>query len=269
VLTVIIAVVAAVVLYWVGRVPMDSLGWAITLGTVGLLGTMVPINYWLKKRLEAVFKEAQDTIEKSQNAVKRQMNQMQNRMTGGDKGLQKQLEKKQTDGIRQALEVVEKARPLFKWNPLARRQTNTLKAQLYYQIKEFEKADECFRKCLILDPITYAMRMARAHAVGDKARVEKMYRKGIKRYKDAKGVLIYALYSWILVREKKLDEAVQVLEKGKDATESEILRDNWTHLVNDRARRFSNAGLGESWYALQLETPKPIRMKARGNRRFM
>jgi len=52
----------------------------------------------------------------------------------------------------------------------------------------------------------------------------------------------------------------------KDETENEVLRSNWEHLANGRVRRFSNAGLGEQWYALMLETPKPVKVRQRRGR---
>jgi hypothetical protein len=47
-----------------------------------------------------------------------------------------------------------------------------------------------------------------------------------------------------------------------------VLKQNWDHLVNGRIKRFSNAGLGEQWYALQLETPKQQRIIQQGGYGF-
>lgn len=42
--------------------------------------------------------------------------------------------------------------------------------------------------------------------------------------------------------------------------ENQTLKINRDHLANNRVAHFNNAGLGDEWYALQLEEPK-IRMQ--------
>ena len=240
-----------------------SVIWGVVLGVLGFIATGIIINLVLKKRLEAVFTGVQGLVEGQQADLRRKINLMQTKMTSGGKGLQRRMEKEQAAGIRQALKHLEQAEPLFKWNILARRQTNTLRAQLHYQIKEFDQADAYFEKCFIMDPLTYTMRMARVYAHAEPERLEKMFRKGLRRFKDEHATLLYALYSWILVKEKRIDEAVALLNEGKGKTEDETIRANWEHLANGRLRQFSNAGIGEQWYALHLETPKPIKVRQR------
>ena len=255
------AALASLGVAWLGGV------WATLLGILGFFAVTIPVNLVVKKRLEAVFTGVQEMIEESQGMLRRKLNRMQNKLTGSGKGLQKELEKQQAVGIREALKALEAVKPLRKWSLLAERQTNTLRAQLHFQIKEFDKADEYFRHCLILDPMTLAMKMARQYKRGELEAFEKAFRKGVRRFKDEKGVLLYALYSWSLVKENRVDEAVALLDKAKEDTEDEVLRSNWEHLANGRLRRFSNAGLGDQWYALHLETPKPVRVKQRMGRR--
>ena len=48
---------------------------------------------------------------------------------------------------------------------------------------------------------------------------------------------------------------------GKKKTDDPVLAQNWEHLANKRLNRFSNAGLGDMWYALGLETPAPVRQQ--------
>jgi len=230
---------------------------------VGLLGVSIPLNLWIRKRLEAAFTGVQRMLEQGHAALKRKTVLLQNKMQGGGKALQKALEKEQAAMIRQALAELDKVRPLYKWSVLAERQTNTLRAQLHYQLREFEEADRFFRKCLILDPITLAMKMVRMYRNGDWKGLEKAFRRGKRRFKDEKATLLYAVYSWILVKENRIDDAIKVLDEGRQETENEVLQQNWEHLVNGRVRRFSNAGLGDQWYALFLESPKPVKMRQR------
>ncbi|MCK5803241.1 MAG: hypothetical protein KAI66_10430 [Lentisphaeria bacterium] len=235
--------------------------WASLAGVVGFVATTLLINLQLKKRLEKVFNAVQAKVQETQDDLQRQIRLMQSRNMGG-KGLQKQMEKRQADGLREAMALLDGVEAMKKWNLLAQKQANTLRAQLSFQIKDFEAADKYFENCLVMDALTLAMKMTRLYKRGEIEAVEKEFTKGVKRYKDEKGILLYALYSWILVKEKRIDDAIKVLDDGKEKTEDELIRTNWEHLVNARTKHFSNAGFGDQWYTLHLETPKPIRASA-------
>lgn len=266
-LTVLIALLAgAGVGTLVGQL-LGSTGWGITCSILGFVLAAIPLNLWMKKRLEALFGEVQAQVEGTQDKLRRKINMMQTKMVSGGKGLQRRMEKEQAQGIREALKTLEKVKLLQKWNFLAQRQANTVRAQLCFQIKEFDRADTYFKKCFIMDPLTLAMKIARHYAHGDMKGVEKAFRKGVKRFKDEQATILYALYSWILVQEGRIPDAVSLLNDGKEKTEDETLRLNWEHLANNRVRRFSNAGIGDQWYALHLETPKPVKMKQRMGKR--
>lgn len=229
--------------------------WNSVLGVLGFIGVSVLINLRIRKLLEAIFNEVQQSIMETQERLKRKVAILQNKMQGGPK-LQAIIEKEQAESIREAITLLDKVEPLKKWNMLAVRQANTLRGQLLFQIKDFAAADPFLDKAMVLDPLTLAMQMTRWYKRGKMDEVSKAFKKGVKRFKDDKATLIYALYSWILVAEGREEEAVVVLDEGKTKTENETLKQNWEHLVNKRSKRFSNAGLGEQWYALFLEQPK-------------
>ena len=242
--------------------------WSPLFFVVGFMGAILPINLWVKKRLEAVFTAVQQQVEGSQAVLRRKAMAMQNKMMSSTKGLQRQLEKQQEESIREAIASLEAAMPLNKWNFLVQRQVDTLRAQFYFQIKEFEQADAHFAKALMFDPVTLAMRLTRFYKQGQMEQFEKAFAKGIRRFKGEKGTILYALKSWILVKQERYDEAIALLDKAKTDTESSVLAKNWEHLVNGRNRSFSNAGLGDVWYALYLEEPKPVRVKQRRGQHF-
>jgi len=268
VLTVIIALLAGTGIGTLAGTLLGSNGWGITLGVVGFVLAAIPLNLWMKKRLEALFIDVQSKVEGTQDKLRRKITMMQTKMVSGGKGLQRRMEKEQAQGIRDALKTLDQVKRLQKWNFLAERQANTIRAQLCYQIKDFENADRYFKKCLVMDPLTLAMKMARLYKLSGAEAVEKPFRKGIKRFKDEQATILYALYSWVLVKENRVSDAVALLNDAKDKTEDETLRLNWEHLANNRVRRFSNAGLGDQWYALHLETPKPVKMRQRMGKRL-
>lgn len=242
--------------------------WSVVLGLVGFFGSTLAVNLRIKKKLEAIFQDVQACVEDSQSHLKRRVNMMQRKNMSGGKGLQRRLEKEQAAAIREAIAIIDRVDPYKPWNLLAERQANTLRAQLYYQIKDFENADRYLESAMLMDPLIVAMKMARHYTREETEKLEKLFKKGIRRFKDEKGTLLYALYSWVLVKQDRLDEAVALLADAKEKTEDQVLADNWEHLANGRKKRFSNAGLGEQWYALHLETPKPIRVKQRRGRQF-
>ena len=166
---------------------------------------------------------------------------------------------------------------MYKWNITAERQINTLRFQLLYQIKEFEQADQLMDRIFLLEPITLAMKMARMYKRND-PKLEKLFRKGVKRFKYEKSRLIYSLYAWILLEREQYDQATAVLDQTNGKTEDETIARNWQHVANKKYNAFSNAGLGDEWYALHLEKPAKPRvskgqarnnpMMPRGKRRF-
>ncbi len=244
-------------------VNLDGWLWTPLFMVVGFVAASLPVNLWVKKRLEALFKEVQAMIEASQESIRRKVNAMQNKMMSSTTGLQRQLEKQQEVAIRQAIAKLDEAKPLKRWNVLVDKQVNTLRGQLYFQIREFEQADACFAKSLAMDPMTVAMKLVRFHKRGEAEQFDKLYAKSVRRFKGDKATILYALKAWVLVKQGKVDDAIQVLLRGKDDTDNEVLKVNWEHLVNGRSRSFSNAGLGDLWYALQLEAPKPVKVKQR------
>ncbi len=248
-------ILSAVGLVWPGR---EHWAWISLLGLVGFIGTVVPLNLWIKKKMEAVFARMQKVLLDSRDQLYRNMNQMQKGFSGSPKAIQALLEKKQGASIQEALAVLDDIRPLQKWNLLAERQANTVRAQLYFQLKDFANADRYLKKCFILDPFTTAIRLVRLYETNTApAKLDKAFTKALARFKKSKDApILYALYSWILVKKDRVQEAMELLSTAKDTTGNEFLKANWEHLANGRVRQFSNSGFAETWYALHLETPK-------------
>ena len=231
--------------------------WTTVFSILAFFVVTLIINLILKKKLEAAFNVVQEKIMASQQIINNKIRAIGMRATPK---FQKEIENDQANAIRDAIGLLDSLKPFEKWNFMVKKQTDTLRAQFHFQLKEFDKADEYFKHALLMDPLTMAMQMTRFYKKDDMKNVEKCFKKGTRRFKDEKGVLIYALYSWILVQQNKIDEAIQILVQAKTRAEHEVLKQNWDHLVNGRIKRFSNAGLGEQWYALQLETPKQQRI---------
>lgn len=254
-----IATTAGLVASW-GRPILATLAGLLVFLVVTFL-----VNLLFRKKIQAIFEAAQKHIVDAQEDIQRQVRMIQAKNLGASKGMQKQLEKAQEESFRQAIAALDDATPYQRWNFLVAKQANTLRARLFYQMRDFENADRCFADILPLrilpDPLIAAMRLVRLWKQGKKDEMASYFKKAVKAFKDEKSALLYATYSWILVKENRIDEAIVLLDEGKEKAENDTLRQNWDHLVNGRNRRFSNAAFGEQWYALLLEEPKQARVR--------
>lgn len=253
-------IIAATVTWFTWPWPLHGM-WTGLFGLFAFLAVAIPLNLRTKNRITAVFNKMQKILTDGQATMRRQVEQMQRGFSGSPKAMQGLLEKKQAELLRSALVVIDEVKPLQRWSVLVERQANTVRAQLYFQLKEFDKCDLYMKKAFFFDPQSVALKLVRMYARGEKEAFEKAVKKALFRFKGEKGVILYALYSWVLVKEERIQDAVELLGKAKDSSGSDLLRQNWEHLANGRVKQFSNAGFGEIWYALQLEQPKIQRQR--------
>jgi hypothetical protein len=229
-------------------------GWsvviAVTVGIGGYIGTML----LLRRKVGALMTGVQNRITSRNTILMRKYQQLGSR--GGDpKRLMDQARREQESILSEALEATRQLDPYCKWSPLLDRQINSIRIQFLYQLKKFDEVDRLLPKALLTEPVLVCMKMCRQYQHGAEADLEKTYNKYRKKFKlDA--AIIYATYAWMLLKKKQGDKARQVLLDGKTATENDLLEKNWEHLSNDKPNHFSNAGFGETWYALYLEEPK-------------
>ncbi len=239
----------------------DHWGWALTAAIVAFLGISLIINLILRKRLNDIFTRVQKHIMDSQDKLRKRVMLMQNKFSNQQK-LMEFAEKEQATSVHEAIDMLDEAKPYYKWNFLTGRQVDTMKGQLYFQLKEFEEADKCLAHSFLMDPLIVAMKMTRMYKNKQMKELEKAFHKGVGRFKYEKGLLIYAVYAWALIHENRIDEAITVLAEGKDKTENAVLKQNWDHLVNNHVKRVSFVGLGDQWLALYLENPPAVRQQA-------
>ncbi len=213
------------------------------------------IGLVIRKKINNVTGEIQQLMEKTQNKLNRKMAQMQSRPMSSPKAAQQLLEKEQNQALHDALKITEKAKPYYLWNILLKRQINTMRMMLFYQLKDFKKVDALLNKCFLFDSRSVAIKAVRMFKNQDPA-CEKYLAKKCRKFKGDDAVLLYALYSWILVKEEKYDIAAAVLGQAKNRLDNPVLNANRENLANGKVKHFSNANLGEAWYSLYLEEPK-------------
>lgn len=254
--TIIIAVCSAVAAAVVSTACFDASRMnSVWIGLGVFFVIQITIGLVIRKKVNDVTGEIQDLMEKTQNKLNRKIAQMQSRPMGSPKAAQQLLEKEQNQAIMQALAITDKAKPYFKWNLLLKRQINTMKMMLHYQLKEFKKVDALLPSCFIFDARSVAIKAVRMYKNND-PKMEKYLAKKCRRFKGDDAVLLYALYSWILVKQEKYELASAVLAQAKNRLDNPILNANRENLVNGKIKSFSNANFGEAWYSLYLEEPK-------------
>ena len=244
--------------------------WSIFVFILSFILVGLPV----RRKMSKIQGELQDSMQAAQKRMQWKINQFQNKPGGNVKQIQRQLEADQKVMLKEGLEFTKRLEPFRKWSLFTGRQIATMRFQFHYQLKEFDQADEILATCgfmrgpMTMDPMTAAMRMARCYKKDDVAGVEKIYKSRIRWAWGDRGTMLYALMSWIYVQVGNPDEARRVLLKAKEKTGADIFKKNWEHLSNDRVKSFSNAGLGDQWYALYLETPPaPKQQRVRSNGR--
>jgi len=228
--------------------------WGVVVAVLCGLGIQVAATLWIRRRITALMTAIQTRITEKTNSLKRKYEQLGSR-GGNVKWLMDQARKDQDAMITEALESSRKMDPYCKWSLLLDRQVNAIRVQFFFQLKKFEEVDRLLPKTMLGDPILACMKMCRQYKLGQESELQKTYDKLRKKFKQD-SALIYATYSWMLIRKKQPEAALKVLVDGKAATDDETLEANWEHVANGRLGQFSNAAFGESWYALLLEEPK-------------
>ncbi len=258
-LTMIIALSLGVMTYYS---TLESWGtaWAVTSGIAVVLLTQLAIGLFIRNRINNITGDIQDVMMKTQGKINRQINIMQYRQTGNAKSAQQMLLKEQNNALRKCLEITNRANKYFIWNVMLKRQINSMRMMLYFQLKEFKKVDELLPKSLIFDARSVAVKGVRMYKNDDPKLIPYLQKKAAK-FKGDDAVLIYALLSWIMVKKDMIQEAVVLLAKAKNQVDNHVINDNYERLANGKVKHFSNAALGDIWFSLYLEEPKVKQQK--------
>lgn len=231
-----------------------DLAWGITCGVITAAAVLPLLGLLLRKKISARQQEIQTIMQNAQNKVNRQIALFQRRPTGQNEARQS-IEKIQLEAVREALAVTEKFRPFYKWNFLLERQINTLRVQLFYQLREYKKVDELLRKSLLLDPQSIAIQLARMYKNSD-PRLDKFFRSKSRRLKGDNAAFVASVYAWIKLRDEQTAPALEALRSATKTSDNPSLAENIDRLVNGKTKHFTNSGFGDLWYSLALEEPK-------------
>ncbi len=254
-LTLVLAVLIGLLVAYACGLALGNMAWGTLLGILAMVLIQVAAGLLVRRKVGKVNSFIQSQLQDAQAKIQRKITQMQQRPGMSAKILQATVEKDQAAAVHQALETTRALERYYWWSPLLSKQINTMRMMFHYQIKEFDKVDELLDKSLYFDPTSSAMRIARMYRQND-PKLDKFARKKLKSARGDAGALLFALYSWILVKRNDIPAAIKLLADSKKRCAHDALNANWERLVNDKVKNFSNAPFGEMWYMLYLEEPK-------------
>ncbi|MBO7330024.1 MAG: hypothetical protein J6W00_14780 [Lentisphaeria bacterium] len=232
-----------------------GLAWGITCGAVAFLISYLVLSlilrFFVMKRQMII----QNIMQDAQNKVNRQLVLFDRRPPSSINSARQMVEKIQFDAIRKSLTELEGFKKFYLWNAMLSRQINTMKVQLYYQLREYGKVDELLPKSILFDPQSLAIKLARMYKKDD-AKLDKFYKLKCRRFKGENGAFIASVYAWIKIKQDDQSAALEALRHAAKTSDNQVLLENIDRLVNGKVKHFSNSGFGDTWYVLALEEPK-------------
>lgn len=240
-------------------------GWSVFWGVLAFVAGQGLTGFLIQKKVKAAMGGIENILKDGQRRLQAKVNQWQMRPPGSLKQAQMEMERDQRVFVERALEASKDLERFSRWSPLMGRQIATMRLQLYWMLKDFKNVDALMPKALVMEPMMAAIKMARMYMTGQKEGMDKLFKKQVRRLRYGQGALLYGLYSWMLVQDKDIDTAHKVLIEACEKMENETLKRNRDTLANNRINQFSNAGLGDEWYALHLEQPKVKMQRQRQN----
>ena len=258
----IIALLAGFVAGGISRISGLSITWSVFIGLAAFLAVTTVISQIIRLKIKKLNDGLQQIMEETRHKIMMMQNQFMRRPLGSQKMMMQALEKEQNAGIRRAIEALDAFVPYYRWSFLLNRQMNTMKMAFYYQLKDFDQVDKLMPKCLFIDPQSVCLKMARMYMRKEDG-IDKLFKKKCRSLKEPACILPYSLYAWILVKQEKYEDALKLLVECKKKTDNETIVRNWEMLANNKYKSFSNAGLGEMWYAIGLEEMKMPKQQQR------
>ena len=157
--------------------------------------------------------------------------------------------------IRREVNRVNELNKYVWFNYLLDRQLNTMRVVMLFQLKEFDKVDKIMPKAMMITAQAIAIKMTRMFKNND-PKLDDFFRKKSRKLKGDDAVLIFSLYAWIKIHQDDAKSALDALNLAMTKCDHPVITANRDRIANGKIKQFSNAQLGDAWYALYLEEPK-------------
>ena len=169
--------------------------------------------------------------------------------------MQEELIHDQHVAIRHSLDMLNELNKYVWFNYLLDRQLNTMRVVMLFQLKEFDKVDKIMPKAMMITAQAIAIKMTRMFKNND-PKLDDFFRKKSRKLKGDDAVLIFSLYAWIKIHQDDAKSALDALNLAMTKCDHPVITANRDRIANGKIKQFSNAQLGDAWYALYLEEPK-------------
>ncbi len=232
----------------------------VVMMTVVFILVHVVISLVLRMQSKKINAKLQALMLEIQQKIQGMQNRMMHRPTGSPKQMMQILEREQQAGLERMIEALDLFKPLYKWSFLMKRQVNTMRMAFLFQQKKFDEVDALIPKCFFFDAQSVTIRLVRMYKNND-PKLDKFFKSRARRFKGDNAVIPYAAYSWMLVKQNRVEDAIAALTDARKQTSNEVLERNRELLMNGKVKQFSNSQLAEAWYALMLEEPKMPRIQ--------
>jgi len=242
-----------------------SAGWSVFWGIVLLLALQLAIGLLVRRRVNRVNRRIQDLMAETQRKLSRKVEAFQRRPNGNVKAMQQELQEEQFSAIRKSIHTLDELDKYKLWSFMLGRQLDTMRMVMYFQLKEFGKADKLMKNALMMTAQAVAIKLTRMYK-NDDPKLDKFFRAKSKRLKGDDAALVFSLYAWIKLRRDDPKAALEALNAAVLKTDSQVVAANRDRIANGRLKQFSNALLGDAWYSLYLEEPKVRQQRVQGGR---
>ena len=234
-----------------------GLGWSIFLGILSFGVFQGVTGFLLQRRIKRDMEEVQAILEGGQRRLQQKMARWQMRPPGSMQAAQREIMDDTRVFVKEALAKTDTLAKYKLWIPMMDRQIATAKVQLSWMIKDFKTVDALMPKAMLLDPSMSCIKMARMFMLDQPTEeIVKVYNKAVARARYNGNVLPAATMSWIQVKRDDADGAFKTLTEALKKSDDETLKRNHESLMNNRPAKFTNSGLGDKWYSLLLEEPR-------------
>ncbi|MBQ7209085.1 MAG: hypothetical protein IJS01_14905 [Lentisphaeria bacterium] len=265
-LSFIISAIAACALGYVVHLDHGP-SWGAVSGVVVFMLVQLGISLILRRYVNRQQQVVQNILIKGQNDINRQIALFQRRNPGSERAARQILEKIQNGAASDALAATDGFKKFYIWNFMLKRQINSMKMLLLFQLGDYKAVDELLPRCLLMDQQAIAIKLVRMYKNGD-AGLDRFYRRKCARFKGDALAFLASVYAWMLLKQGKEEEARNILLAAKKKTDHPVLVENEERLANKKAKQYSNAGFGDIWYSLGLEEYKVKPQRQRMGRPF-
>ncbi|MEG1933192.1 MAG: hypothetical protein RR133_01240 [Kiritimatiellia bacterium] len=243
--------------------------WSILWGILTLVAGLMSLGWILRRRMASLTDNVQLVMKRGQAKMQAKIQRWRSQQMSNVKAAEAELSKDRDAMIAEVQGILHPLEKYRLWIPLLGKQLATMELQFAWQRKDYKRVDLLLPRALLVEPMLVCIKLARGWQLEvSTEELRKIFKKSVRRARYGSSYLIYCVFAWMLVKRNQIDEAYKILIEADKKNENAVIKSNRDLLANNRINHFSNAGLGDEWYALYLEEPKLRAQRQRPGRYF-